>query len=226
MSDRLFQTISSGRPYHVVKQSSANSSRAKLTKVRRAEATITESDVSRTDKSHVPCAAQHSNTRVNVFDMEAQQHSGKTLTTRSHLLGPSSKKTIVTTTDSQGGDTPHMNLWGIPLTQNRRHRTTLENRHRRYQFLINNFLERPNGRCSVLYHLFVWVMHPLIAHFYTTFVFSLISYLILNKRSHQLLREMRTKQYKRVKMIEMITKHSQTLQELVFIYSSLDIILD
>lgn len=154
MTDRLFQTISSGRPYHVVKQGSANSSRT-TARARRVEATVTEPDASRVDRSGMSCAGPQSNTRFNVFDMEAQQYSGKTLTTRSHLLGPSTKKTIVTNSDEQSAESMHMSLLGRPLGQNRRHRSTRDNRRRRYQFLINNFLERPNGRWSVLYHLFV-----------------------------------------------------------------------
>ena len=158
MADRLFQTISSGRPYHVVKgnDSNRNTVTAKSVDRRTCEPSISGAD--RRQRSQVSCAEGAGKTRVNVFDIEAQQtDSGRPLTTKSHLLRLQSKITIGTNSvnSSQLSEKPRMSLLGRPVGQTRRHRTTRENRQRRLQFLINNFLERPNGRLSVLYHLFV-----------------------------------------------------------------------
>ena len=158
MADRLFQTISSGRPYHVVKGNDSNRATVTAKRVDRktCEPTISGAD-RQWQRSHVSCAEGAGNTRVNVFDIEAQQHdSGRPLTTKSHLLRLQSKITIgANSVNNNQLDKPRMSLLGRPVGQNRRHRTTRENRHRRYQFVVNNFLERPNGRLSVLYHLFV-----------------------------------------------------------------------
>ena len=152
----LFQTISSGRPYHVVKGN--NDSNRREPTAKRVETKTCEPSISGSERqwqrSHVTGVERIGNTRVNMFDIEAQQESGKPLTTKSHLLRLQSKITIGSNSVNQP-ERPRMSLLGRPVGTNRRHRTTRENRRRRYQFLVNNFLERPNGRYSVLYHLFV-----------------------------------------------------------------------
>ena len=147
MADHLFQTISSGRPYHVVK---GNNDSIKTT-VKRVDRKTCEPTISGADRqwqrSHVSCVERVGNTRVNVFDIEAQHESGRPLTTKSHLLRLQSKITIGSNSVNKNlPEKPRMSLLGRPVGTNRRQRTTRENRHRRYQFLINNFLERPNGR--------------------------------------------------------------------------------
>ncbi|CAG2167141.1 unnamed protein product, partial [Oppiella nova] len=170
MADRLFQTISSGRPYHVVKSESKNESTGSGATAAKLVAHRSICDASggrhrdrQWQRSQVSRGQPSEGTSGDTGDIEAQREgTPRVLTARQVSLSLQSKISIKTNSVSSSleEETPRMSLLGrpLPVALNRRHRSTRDSKRRKYQFLINNFLERPNGRLSVLYHLFVFCM--------------------------------------------------------------------
>lgn len=166
MTDRLFRTISSGRPYHCVKTNDEKSQRIKRkilvntrTPKRYDHQTGDGSDEKPLRQTCHICSVDNkcSHRSLESFDIEAQQSHKSASTTKPNLLRLQSKISVETNSvNSQSQlNKPRMSLLGRPVSLTHKSRFCRDAKRRKYQFLINNFLERPRGRISVLYHLFV-----------------------------------------------------------------------
>ncbi|RWS08374.1 potassium voltage-gated channel subfamily KQT member 4-like isoform X5, partial [Dinothrombium tinctorium] len=179
MAARLFTTLSSGRPYD---QCTFASSPSKLTaKFDTASArSATNTDGSRESPQKQRFAArtklnsiledsksreaEENNRTLEIVDMQPQK---KSITCRAHSnnndgkRGSSKPDSVLRKTDStntrgstRSQNAPRMSLFGRPIQPVSRQRTR-DQRIRKYQLQLHNFLERPRGTRAVLYHMCV-----------------------------------------------------------------------
>jgi len=165
MADRLFRTISSGRPYQSVKTNEGSTKRIKRqvlvhtrTPKRHGHQTGDPNDNKPLRQlSHSSSDDKINQKSVEMFDMEAQQSRKSASSATANLLRLQSKISVQANSvnNSNKPEKPRMSLLGRPVNLTHRPRSSRDSKRRKYQFLINNFLERPSGRISLIYHLFV-----------------------------------------------------------------------